>query len=308
MTSAFQTFIRSWRHHPTTQVANMIVLVGAYTVVTLFACIQSNLRSLLDHWGESVQMTVYLQNNAPPETESAVKKLIEQTSEFESYSYISPQQAAQQFKTQMGAFSSHILSDPEFENPFPGSFEIRLKERFTKADVASQIRAIASSFGNLDGVDEVSYGQGWIENYSFFLKAFNRMSRFLILVLALGCLFLVSHSIRNSIYQRRDEIEILELVGATQRMIRYPYLVEGALLGGLAACAALVSTYCLYNWQLRAFDQIVNSWGLQTKFVFLSFWWVVSILVFGVALGWLGSFLSLRAFATGWSAADRANH
>ena len=305
ISSMTKSFMRSWQHHPTMQMATLAVLSGAFAVITLFYCLQSNLQRILVQWGQSVQMTVYLQDDSKSEKTTKVRDFLEQTQEFESVTYIDKAEAEKRFKLQMGSYSSAVFADPEFGNPLPASFEVKLKDQFSSTERYDRMVDLAQRLTKVDGVEEVSYGQGWVENYGAFIKTFRHASAFLVILLLIGSLFVVSHSIRSSIFQRRDEIEILELVGATPAMIKAPYLFEGLLMGFLASAAAILFCYIFYAWQVSLFGNSMKILGLTASLQFLSFGAIVSFLLLGALFGWFGAYVCVRSLASGWAASER---
>jgi cell division transport system permease protein len=304
MKSAFKSFVRSWQHHPTLQSATLSVLVGTFAMIAFFFCAKTNLSELLAHWGQTVQMTVYLKDENGPQVQAVADRL-HKMDEFESVTFIDKAEAARRFRTQMGSYSAGFMSDPDFGNPLPASFEVKLKDAFNSPDLMEHMSAVVKSLTDLQGVDEVSYGQGWVENYHVFLRSFDKASVFVVIVLLFGAVFIIAHSIRSSIYQRREEIEILELVGATSRTIRIPFMFEGALLGFLASTLALVICYGFLNWQFQIFQKTLQIWGLTSVFRFLNPFEIAIFVTMGTFFGWFGAYISLRNLATGWAAAER---
>lgn len=301
-----KNFLRSWQHHPTMQMATLAVLSGAFAVITMFFCLQTNLQRILTQWGQSVQMTVYLQEDPKAEVAGKVRDFLEKTGEFEAVTYVDKAEAAKRFKLQMGAYSSAVFADSDFGNPLPSSFEVKLKDQFNSPARYDRMVDLAQRLTSVEGVEEVSYGQGWVENYGTFIKTFRHVSIFLVALLLMGSLFVVSHSIRSSIFQRRDEIEILELVGATPRMIKAPYLFEGGVMGFIASAAAVLFCYVFYAWQVSLFGNTMKILGLSASLQFLSVGYVIAFLFLGTLFGWFGAYICVKSLASGWTASDRS--
>ncbi len=302
---SWKSFLRSWQHHPTLQTATLSVLVGTFAMIALFFCAKTNLTELLAHWGQTVQMTVYLKNESGPQVQKIAQHL-RTMDEFESVNFVDKTEAARRFRAQMGSYSAGFMSDPDFGNPLPASFELKVKDRFNSPDFFDHMSAVVKNLTEFEGVDEVSYGQGWVENYHLFLRSFDKASLFVVVVMVFGAVFIIAHSIRSSIYQRRDEIEIMELVGATTNTIRAPFMFEGALLGFFAALLALAICYGFLTWQFQVFEQTLRVWGLTTVFRFLNPIEMFLFLCMGTFFGWFGAYISLRNLVTGWAAAERS--
>jgi len=154
-------------------------------------------------------------------------------------------------------------------------------------------------------VDDVSYGQGWIENWAGFLTSVQLLSAAAIALTIFLGLLVIGNSVRVSLSQRRDEIEIMELVGATSRWIRTPFIVEGAMLG---LFASVLSCAIGSTLQTVAFDYLKSSlsfWSVLQELSPLSptGWLLVTFI--GMCFGAFGAYVCVRNLNNGWSAAER---
>lgn len=302
---AWRNFIRSWSQTPGIHMSTLAVLISSFCVITFCTSIVGNMKQVLSRWGQSVQMTVYLKDNLNQEQVSKVQGLLVELGEFDKVDFVSREVAAERFQKSMGSYSPKLFNDPEFGNPLPMSFEATLKQGVQSALHYANLVSLGKKIQVFDGVEEVSYGQGWVENYAGFLKSFDYGSWTLMTILLLGSLLVIGNSIRSSIHQRRDEIEILELCGATAFNIRWPYVFEGAFIGGIAASIAVFVTYGLFLWQKQIFGGSLFLWGIDAEIRFLSIPNILGLIALGVIVGALGSYLCVRKLASGWSAAER---
>jgi len=287
------------------QFATLTVLTGTFTVITLFFFMHANLTRILSHWGESVQLAVFLKDSASSDQINQVQNFIKGLDGIDNVKFVSKEAAAESFQKQMGHYSPQLLSDPEFGNPLPASLEIRFLEGVSSDGSYGKMVKVAEQLARLAGVEDVSYGQGWVENYASLLRVFSSSSYLLIIVLLAGSLLVVGNAIRNAIHQRREEIEVLELVGATPMDIRLPYIFEGAVLGGLAATSSLLFCFGLYRWQQAVAAKHLGFWGLANEVGFLGFNQSITVMSLGILFGAFGSYLCVRRIATGWAAAER---
>lgn len=294
---------RTWREHWAMQLATLVVLTGTFTVVALFFLLQANFTQVLTQWGEKVQLAVFLSDSASEAQVAEIKTKLEDTGHFSEVRYVSKQSAAETFRRQMGTNAPELLADPEFGNPLPASFEARLRQSMNSNQTYKTLVDLAKSLESIPGVEDVSYGQGWIENYASLLRAFSSSSWLLILVMIAGSLLVVGNAIRSAIFQRREEIEVLELIGATPSYIRLPFLVEGAVLGFLASLMALGICFGLHLWQHAVATQKLGFWGLAAEAKFLSVSQSIGLVGLGTWFGVLGSYICVRHIATGWAAA-----
>lgn len=302
--SAHSTFLRTLKRRMGVQMATLSVLAGSFCILSIAILVHQNVERLLTQWGDKVKVNVYLKETATKNEEDKVSQFISKSGLFNKVQFLTKKDAARKFKERIGQYSPGLLSDLEFDNPLPASFELELANGLKSNMQYSKLVSFAGELKVLSGVDEISYGQGWVENYATVLKAFSIVSTVFISVLLLGSLFVIGNSIGNSVAQRRDEIELLELFGATRSMILWPFIYEGIVLGFTAAASAIILTYALYQTQSDLLMSELSFWQMKENIEFLSWGRMLLILFFGSGLGALGSYLWARKANTGWAAAE----
>lgn len=301
---AHASFMRNLKLQVRMQLATVSVLAGSFTVLAIAILMQQNIERVLTQWGDDVKINIYLKESATQGDQSRISKFIKETNLFGKIKFLTKKDAAEKFKERVGKYTPGLLSDLEFDNPLPSSFEMVMAGGLKTNQQFSQMLGVIADIKKIPGVDEVSYGQGWVENYTSVLKTFSIISAIFIFVLLAGSLFVIGNSIGNTILQRRDEIEILELFGATRAMIAWPFIYEGLILGFISAAAAVLLTYGLYILQSEAMISQLSFWNIKAKIEFLSLSRIIYILAFGAALGGVGSLIWVRRFSTGWAAAE----
>ena len=303
-----RTFIRTWRRHATMQVATLAVLVGTYSVVSIFIIAQQNMEDILTRWGSSVKMSVYLDDGINESDKRGIERFISKKDVFSKVTYVSKDEAAKKFLSQVTGYSKKLLFNPAFGNPLPASYELDLASKTGAVTNFGELVELARELMGLSGVDDISYGQGWVENYASSVRIFSVTSWSLILVLLFGSLFIVGNSIRSSISQRRDEIEILELVGATNKYIRAPFIFEGVIMGLVSSTIALIFTYMLFSWQMGVIESSSSFWAMSSQLSFLSISKILLILFIGTVFGALGSYICVNKVSSTLSNAKVANN
>jgi cell division transport system permease protein len=284
------------------QLATLSVLAATFSVVAFVLSLSLNLKRVLSNWGDGVQMTVYLNDDLE---EDGIKKLKAELGRFKdvtSINFVNREVATENFKKQMASYAPDLLADADFSNPFPASFKLSLKTGVADdADVA-RLENLAAAVGSLEGVEDVSYGQSWVKNYSSFVSTLYASSGVMAVILLAGSLFVVANSIRASISARREEIQILELVGATASMIRRPYVVEGLIMGALATFVAIGLNLGLHFWQKSVMAGSLVLSRLVPMFTFLDALTILSFLAVGAGVGAFGAWVTVRKINDGWSA------
>lgn len=313
MKSTFQNFIRTWKMQFAIQLASLSVLVATFTIMTTAFAVHHNLHSLLTRWGSEVRLSIYLKDDALDETKTdeqmaetlkPIRSALESSNLFSEIQFLSKQGAAKLFKEKMGQLSPTLAADQDFLNPLPASYEAKLKNAIAGSADYKKFVQFSKSVVAIPGVEEISYGQGWIENYAAALKVFSTSSWFLIGVLLFAGLFVIANSVRSSISIRRDEIAILELFGATATMVQWPYIFEGMMMGFIASIISVVFSYSLFAWAKVVWVEQLQFWSASTQFEFLSPLSISAIIITGVAMGGIASYVCVRKINTGWAAVE----
>lgn len=301
-----KVFARSWRQHFAMQFTTAVVLTATFTVVGFMLSLSMNLKRVLSVWGERVQISLYLEDTASDVVVQALKTKLTENPLVGEVEYTTKKRAAEIFRDQMASYAPDLMDDAEFATPFPASFQVRLKDGLETESRVQNLEALAKTFSAYDGVEDVSYGQSWVKNYASFVAVLQGAGSIIAIILVLGSMFVIGNSIRTLISARRDEIEILELVGASSAHVRRPFLTEGALLGFMSAALALFLNAGLYSWQTTVMRRSLAFARMAVEFQFLSVGMIVLFLFTATVFGILGAWITVRSLNDGWSAARGA--
>lgn len=296
-----KNYLRFWVHHKAVLVATLSVLTFTFLLQTLFICLTQNLIEVVERWGSTGRVVLYLQDGLSPVQLESLKEQLGGLS-YHSLKYISKEETTASFREQMKDYLPEVTNDPQFRNPFPASLELGLPDQIFNSLNKSEIDQKIKELSNLAGVGSVSYGGDWLPRYSKFVDFVRGSGGAVTFLLLIMGLFVVANSIQAAINYRREEIEILELVGASKIMIRIPFILEGALSGFLAATLALLIAFILYSIVSGLALDALSFWTLGARFTFLRPVHVFSILLTGIAVGAGGSFFSVRRINDGWAA------
>jgi cell division transport system permease protein len=301
MSDIFGILRRSWQAHFWTNLATTGVLTLSFSLILGTLLLISNLSRLFSVWGEEIQITVYLKDEITPDQRKALEMNIKNKAGIESFSYMDKNQAASSFEKSLSSYGPQFLKSlkSDGENPFPASYSLRVA-RIEKTP--EKIEALAHDLTSFQGVEDVGYGQEWLKNYTTLLTVCKSAAALFTFVLLLACLFTVSNSVQASLTTRREEIEILELVGATSDTIRRPFLIEGAFQGGFAAVVSLGMLAVVYIIARQSIEKVIGGSSLIPIMQFLSAFSVIAAVLLGLFFGALGSYLCVIRLNTGWAA------
>lgn len=283
--------LRNMRQWPLLCTASVLTMAVALATVATFFLVVVNTEQLALRWTKEIQVIAYLKKAPNQQSIAGLTKKLKNIPEVESVKYVSPADAMQRFKKHLGEDGS--LLEGVSKELLPASFELGLYAEFrNQQGIASVIEQLENQ---LD-VDDLRYGQRWLERFNKFAQTLRFVGIVLGGFLLFAALFIVSNTIKLTLYARRDELEIMALVGATMRFIQIPFMLEGAiqgLLGGVLSLAFLALSFVfVLSPSLNSFWLTPTDFDLQ----FLSVSQQIILALSGVVLGVLGSLSSLRRF------------
>lgn len=264
-------------------IALSILIVGAFGLFFL------NAGDVMNTWKRGIRIMVYLKPDLSEAQRLDTQYRLKGVSGVRDAHFISKEDAMALLKSQMKRQSS-LLTNLR-NNPLPDAFEITL---VTSAQQEESIEALAIQIEALPAVESVEYGQQWVKR---FINLFNL---FKLLGYALGGLFflaavlIVANTIRLVLYSRREEIEIMRLVGATDGFIKVPFYLEALLQGAFGSILGLIGLYVSYLSISSQFEQ-----GFAAESIILRFYPLditLAIVIMGMIVGCLGCMLSLKQF------------
>jgi cell division transport system permease protein len=295
--------LNSWQSHFWTNLATTAVLTLSFCLVLGAVLCSRNLTQVLSVWGEQIQVTVYLKDNISNSNREAILTTIQNEAGFDSSTYINKQKAFSSFEKSLSGYGPKFMESvgSAGDNPFPASYIVKLKKNYSSPQ---NIENFSKKIEKAEGVEDVSYGQEWLKNYSTLLNVIRSLTLLIALIILVGCVFTVSNSVQASLLARREEIEILELVGATATKIRTPFIIEGAFQGFVATSISLLLLGVFYKILIHTLENIMGSGGLIDALTFLPAVMMIGFLIFGILIGAFGSYVCVARLNTGWSGAQ----
>jgi cell division transport system permease protein len=266
-----------------------------------FMMLQVNLEQLLSAWGDQIQITAYLGRDVAPAERGALLRRIESLPEVQRVHYTSQTQAWRDFQSALGAQSGLIEGLPH--DILPASVELSIKSGYRDS---STIEQLAQRLRTEKEIATVEYPQQWLERLGLIVLAVEWTKWIVGGVLFLATFFIVGNVVKLAIYARRDEVEIMQLVGASQGLIQAPFVLEGMLQGVAGAAASLVAlwgVYAVMGEQTELFTALILPIG---HLRFLDLERSMLLLATGWLLGAAGSIFSLRRIVKTWRGSDWA--
>ena len=267
--------------------ASISTVAVSLLVLGMFLMIFLNTNNLAQYLESQVQVSVYMQDSATAKELASVKDKLTKMPGVVKVTQVSKQQALERFKKRLGD-QQQLLSSLGKENPFPNSFEIQV-------DSPERIKVLTPQIGQLPKVETAKFGQEVVEHLFQLTKILRFGGIILVVFLAMATLFIISNTIRLTVFARRKEVIIMKYVGATDWFIRWPFLLEGMTLGFCGAVVASLFINSIYSGLLERIHATLAFLPLLPTYP-LILYVDVFLLVAGTGIGALGSYISLRKF------------
>ncbi len=261
--------------------AVVLVLVGTFLLVI------ANMNLLLERVGSDLHVTAYLEESLSADTRRELARRVADLGGVHAVEIVSKEEALRRFAERSGGAA--LLEGLE-ENPLPASLEVRLAPERRSAE---DVRAVSEALAGMDGVEELGSSQQWVEGYARARRLVRGLGFGLGAVLGLATLLIVANTIRLTLHARRDELEILSLVGASRIFLRVPFLIEGVLQGMAAGVLALALLYGLFHLAVPQLGDGLELFLGWKDPVFLSLRDALGLLAAGAGLGVVGAAAAL---------------
>lgn len=272
-----------------------VVTIGTITIalliVSLFLLVFVNLESAAESWSERVQVTVYFDKELTTQDQSVFREKISALSGVSRVSYVTRDEALKRFKSRLRG--QETLLEGVRPEVLPTSFEIALKR--SHRDTAS-VENFVTALKRIPGITEVQYGEEWVRRFNSFLNFMRLLGTLLGGFLVVAVIFIVSNTIKLTIYSRRDELEVMSLVGATRFFIKAPFLLEGLMQGAAGSVISVALLFGLYEGFLHNAGNFLTFNPATSGLSFLPPEYIAGLLLAGALLGFIGSLTSLKRF------------
>jgi cell division transport system permease protein len=287
---AFEEAWASIRRAGRSAAVSIVTIAIAFVTLGSFLLVSVNVRGVLDRWLESAEVSVYLYDDLSEELRSGLEQYIRQQPAVASVEYVSRERALEQFRKDFPELQDVTSATPQ--NPFPAAFEVRLR---TEAAGDAAVDDLTTLLAGRDGVADVRYDRRWLTRLLGIVRTAQWVAVGVAGVLMLGAAFTVAAVVRLSLHARRDEVDIMQLVGAPFSYIRGPFIVEGLLLGGAGAALALAVVAVLYSTLARWLGPDVAGLAGAGPLQCLGFREVAIVLLGGMGVGALAGTVASRS-------------
>lgn len=270
---------------------SVTIICLSFLTVGIFLSLANNLRDTARELSNNLTVAFFLDKELPAATVKALQDEVGQPAFIEEVRLVPPEEALEKFRASFPELGDIIANLKA--NPFPPSIEARVR---SQASASANVLEFVDAMRGRPGVTDVQFNQDWVEKMQGFSRLAGAVGAFLGGILILTSFFIISNVVKLNVFARKNEIEILRLVGATNLFIRIPFWLEGITLGLLGSLLSLGLLFVV----IRLFPFYVGS-SLGALQDLLSFRYpdltqAIALLIGGAATGFIGSATSVSKF------------
>lgn len=267
--------------------AAVITVMCSLVVFGLFNLANTNLQNILLEEARKAQISAFLVKDLKSDDREKLEKAIRELPEVRDVAYVSSKEAFERLRKDMDSPVLDSLGD-EADGRLPAKFSVTPRDSGTIDALAKQLKSMA-------GVSDVSYGGQVVRLLNDLLKQVRLAGYLAMFLLALATCAIISNAIRLTIYARRREIRIMQLVGATDWFVRVPFMLEGLFHGVVGGLLAVIVTFALYRHMAHAAESLLPFLKL-VKPEALRASYTLGLSALGALIGIGSSLISMRQF------------
>ena len=277
------------RENKMTLAMTTLTIAFAMLMLGLFIQVHVNLSLLMENLQSEIRVLLYLNENITSDRAAYIREAIEAEPEIVEIRYISKKQALLDFVGSLKG--SELLLKGLGEDPLPASFELTVDSKHRSSEAMAQL---VNRLKGISGIEEIQYGREWVENIERWLRLLRIGAIGIGGLLAFTVTVVIANAIQLTLLSRRNEMEILKLIGATKSFIGVPFILEGTLIGLMSSVLALLILAGLYQLIRENLISVQNVFFGGAWISFLPIPWILGLILMGVGLGCIGSYWSIR--------------
>lgn len=283
---SFQSVFRNF----SLSLASISCITITLLVVSISMILSVNVNNFATLVERDVTIVVFLDTDISAEDVKVVEQEIKRLDNIESISFQSKGEITEEMKNSSETFKAIMDEWTEDENPLQDTYLVKVED-------INKIASTARQIGQIDGVDVIKYGEGMVEQLVTVFDVVRKICLGMVVALIIVTAFLISNTIKITIFSRKREIEIMRLVGASNLNIKIPFIFEGLFLGMLGSIIPIIGTIYGYtvlydNFHGQLFSPFIRLVEPQPFIILLS----AVLLIIGILVGMFGSWRAVRKY------------
>ena len=282
-----QEVFRSLRRNNWMSFASIGTVAVSLFVLGVFLILVLNMNRMASTLESQVQISVYLEEDLSRQQRIDLQSNIEKMQGIDTVKFVDKDEAKARLSERLGD-QKYLLEALGDKNPLPDAFELTVAQ-------PDMVETAAKAIERMDGVESAKYGQDVVEHLFDITRLMRIFGLVLMLLLAGATIFIISNTIRLTVFARRKEIAIMKYVGATDWFIRWPFLMEGIVLGCIGGILSAIALRSFYAAMADKIYSTLAFFPLMPQYPFMNYV-TVAIILSGMVIGAIGSAFSLKRF------------
>lgn len=280
--------LKSIKRNRTISIAAMVTVLITFFVFGTFILVALNFNNSIEDVASKVELKVYLNDEIKLVDQREIEIKLGEQPGVKEVIYESKEDAFNAFQKSLadnpGLLQGYTLKN----NPLPSSFIVKLENPESATEISESVKGMV-------GVENVSSQQDLIDTITKFVDGFKILGMGLFILFVGVSIFLITNTIKLTVYSRRREVGIMKFVGATDWFIRWPFIIEGIIIGAIGSLMSSMLLFIAYKLTVKAI--VTNMFYVSlvpVTFIFSTLIWI--FLAGGMVIGAIGSFAALRKF------------
>lgn len=275
----------------TRNIFSVTIICLSFLTVGIFMSLSNNLRATARELSSNMTVAFYLDRGMSAADADAMRQEVGKLAFVESVRMVTPEEALEKFRRSFPELADIVAGLKG--NPFPASIEARVNG---KASASGEVIGFVETMKTRPGVTDVQFNQDWVEKMQGFSRLAGAIGAFMGGILILTSFFIISNVVKLNVFARKNEIEILRLVGATNIFIRIPFWLEGITLGLLGSLLSLGLLFVVINLFPIYLGSSLGALQELLRFRYPDLTQAAGLLLGGAATGFVGSATSVSKF------------
>lgn len=285
---SFMDSLRSLKRNHTLSIASIATVTATLFILGVFLIVMLDTNKIIESIGSKVQVQVFLKENIDINDDNALKAKIKEVEGVIDVEYESKEKALDKLREQLGEENKYLTEGLEKENPLLNSYIVKVQKPEVISEVVDNIK-------DMKGIDTIKDSRKTVDKIIAISNTIRWIGVVLFLILIGVSLFLIINTIKITVYSRKREIGIMKYIGATDWYIRWPFIMEGMIIGIVGAIISAVILYYAYSaFYAKSATDVLMIQLIKPSYVFTTVIW--EFILAGILIGAIGSIVAIRKF------------
>lgn len=280
--------LKSLKRNTTLSFASIVTVSLTLFMFGIYLLAMLNANEIVKNIESKLEVSVFLKEDASTSDKENIQKTITSIQGVTKIGFVTKDQALEKWKDQLGEGNQDLVQGFDEKNPLPESFTVTVEN-------AEIVNTVVTNTEKLSGIEKVVANQDLVNRISAVVGGVKWVGFAALIILIPICLLLIGNTIKLAVYSRRREVNIMKFVGATDWFIRWPFIIEGIIIGivgAILSSALLIPLYSLAYNKLSSYVVMINL--VTPQYLVMNILWI--FILSGTLIGGIGSILSIRKF------------